>query len=186
MTDITKNDGQTRDSNAGRAPWPARLAAAYTRVLRYVVGAFTAVATVSVAGMMGVTTVDVLGRTVARPVPGAYDIVTVLGGLAIGCALPYTTAVKGHVAVEVLFHRLQRRGRIAVDTAHRLLGSGLFGVLAWQSLSYGAGLRASGEVTPTLQIPLYPLVYAVGASCAVVVLVILHHLIHPGRELIRP
>ena len=158
----------------------------YTRSLRLLVHAMTALAGTAVVGMTVVTTVDVLGRTVGHPLPGAYDIVTVLGGLAIACALPYTTAVKGHVAVEFFFHKLRRRGRIILDTVNRCIGISLFAILGWQTMRYARSLRNSGEVTPTLELPLYPVVYVVAASCFLVALVVLHHLIHPGKEMIRP
>ncbi|MCF7854727.1 MAG: TRAP transporter small permease [Candidatus Pacebacteria bacterium] len=158
----------------------------YTRSLRTLVYATTALAGTAVVSMTIITTLDVLGRALWRPLPGAYDLVTVLGGLAIACALPYTTAVKGHVAVEFFFHKLRRRARIVVDTVNRCIGMALFAVLGWQTILYARALRLSGEVTPTLELPLYPVVYVVAVVCFLVVLVILHHLVHPGREMIRP
>jgi TRAP-type C4-dicarboxylate transport system permease small subunit len=144
---------------------------------------------VSAAGIMGmilVTTADVVARAgFGRPLSGAFDIVGVLGGLTLFCALPYTTAVKGHVAVEFLFHKLGRRGRILVDVANRLLGMALFAGLAVFLGRRALALRASGTVTPTLQLPMHPVVW-IGAVCAVVVmLVILHNMLRPGKEMIR-
>ena len=66
--------------------------------------------------MMVVTCVDVVLRKLGHPLPGAYDLVKVAAGLTIACALPYTTAIKGHVAVEYFHHRLGRRGRTVAAT----------------------------------------------------------------------
>ena len=49
-------------------------------------------------------------------ITGALDLGKGCGALVIAGALPYTTAVKGHVAIEYFFHKLGRRGRIVVDT----------------------------------------------------------------------
>ena len=117
---------------------------------------------------------------------GEVDIVKIAGGVAIACALPYTTAVKGHVAIEYFFHKLSRRGRIAVDTATRLAAMGLFGLLSWRCVRYGLDLRRSGEVTLTLEIPLFWIPHVMALCCATMVFVILYNLLHPGREFIKP
>ncbi len=154
-------------------------------VRRLVLG-LAAVAGAGILVMMGVTCTDVVLRVFGRPLTGAYDIVGVAGAVTIACALPYTTAVKGHVAIEYFFHKLGRRGRLVVDTATRLLGMGLFGMLAWRSVLYGFVLKASGVATPTLQLPFYWIPWVIAAACALVVLVILGNLLHPGKELIKP
>lgn len=164
------------------------VAGVYAFLLRRTVIGLAVLSGVSVLCMMLVTVSDVLLRSVPVPVKlvGAYDLVRLFGAAAVACALPYTTAVKGHVAVEFFFHKLPRRGRIAVDTANRLLGIALFSTLAWQSAGYAHSLRISGEVSPTLQLPMHPPIYLVAFACVVVVLVIVHNLVHPGREMIKP
>ena len=159
---------------------------AFTGTVRFLVGLLNACSMAAIVGMMAVTTCDVILRAFGRPLTGALDIVTVLGGVAMACALPYTTAVKGHVAVEYFFHMLSRRGRVVVDTLIRVFGIGLFTLLAWQSVRYGNHLHTTGEVTLTLGLPLYPVVYTVALSTAVVALVVLHNLLHPGRETVKP
>jgi hypothetical protein len=70
-----------------------------------------AVGGVAVAGIVVVTVADVVGRQFGLPVKGAYDLVRVLGAIAMGCALPLTKAVKGHIAIEYFFQKLGGRGR---------------------------------------------------------------------------
>lgn len=136
--------------------------------------------------MMLVTCTDVILRVFRVSLTGAYDIVSIAGAITIAAALPYTTAIKGHVAIEYFFHKLDRRGRVVVDTLMRLLGMALFGVLAWQSVKYGNALKESGEVSSTLQLPVFWVPYVIAVSCALVVLVTLFHLLHPGKEMIKP
>jgi TRAP-type C4-dicarboxylate transport system permease small subunit len=154
--------------------------------VRVAVQAMEIVAAVGIVTMMLVTCVDVVLRLFGRPLTGALDIVKVAGAVTIAGALPYTTAVKGHVAIEYFFQKLGRRGRIIVDTFARLLGMVLFGLLAWQCIGYGAALRASGEVTATLQMPIFWVPWVLAVSCGVTCLTILYNLLHPGRAMIRP
>jgi len=147
--------------------------------------------TASVAGaglltMMTVTCVDVVTRKLGHPLPGAYDLVKLAAAVTMACALPYTTAVKGHVAVEYFYHKLGRRGRVVADTLIRLPIMAMFSLFAWQLVSYGAKLRASGEVSMTLQLPVFWVPLVMAFCCAQVVLVTSWHLLHPGKTLIKP
>ena len=134
--------------------------------------------------MMLVTCADIILRVLRISISGAYDIVRIAAAMTIACGLPYTTAVKGHVAVEFFFHRLGRRGRVVADTLIRLATMVLFSLLTWQFVHYGIGLKKSGEVSMTLQLPVFWVPHVMAFSCAIVVLVTLYHLMHPGKALL--
>lgn len=165
---------------------PRMLYRRYEQGLRRLVMALAACAGLGVMTMMAVTTADIVLRALGRPLVGAFDIVRMAGGVTVACGLPYTTAVKGHVAVEFLFRRLGRRQRVMVDALARLAVMVLLAVLARRLAAFGFSLYASGQVTGTLQIPVFWLAYVLAASCAVTVLVVLHNLCHPGKETIKP
>lgn len=162
--------------------------AVYTRCLRAAVYALVAVSGLGVLTIMLVTCADVILRLkcVNHPFVGAYDIVKIAGALTLATALPYTTAVKGHVAIEYFFHKLSRRGRIVVDSLIRPLSMALFAFFAWRSVVYGLELQRNHQVSQTLQLPVFWVPFVIGFCCAIVVLVILHNLVHPGREMIKP
>lgn len=159
---------------------------AYYAALRVLVMALAFISGAAVLAMMVLICADVAARAFGRPVTGSYDVVQMLGLVAIAGALPYTTAVKGHVAVEYFFNKLPRAGRTLVDSLMRLLMIALFALLSEQSVHYAWRLQASGEVSATLQWPVFwmPLVVAFcsGASA----LVVLHNLFHPGKVMIKP
>ena len=160
---------------------------AYGKVLRGLCAVLAVVASLSLLTMIVVTCLDVVLRRVwGRPITGAYDIVELAGAVTLAGALPYTTAVKGHIAVEYFFHKFGRRGRIALDTCARLLGFALFVCLAWQSVQKGLSLRAANRTTATLDIPLYWVPWLIALCSAIVAGVIVYHLLRPGRELIKP
>lgn len=158
----------------------------YSKLVRALVMALALLGALAVLAMMAVTCVDVVMRLLGSALRGSEDLVSVAGAVAAGGALPYTTAVKGHVAVEFFFHRLGQTGRVVVDTLMRLLGMGLFAWLAKCCVQLGHGYRASAEVYPTLPIPKAAVLYLLSFCCVVVVLVILHNMLHPGREMIKP
>ena len=156
------------------------------RVLRRMVLLSAGIAGLGLLTMMLVTCADVILRACGHPLRGAYDLVKIAAGLTVACGLPYTTAVKGHVAVEFFFHRLGQQGRVAVDTLIRLLIMALFSLFTLELVRYGTGLRKSGEVSMTLQLPVFWVPYVMAFACVVVVLVTLYHLFHPGKPLLKP
>ena len=158
----------------------------YHRALRASVMALAYVACASLMVMVLVTSAEVVLRIFRVSLTGAYDIVRIAAAITIAAALPYTTAIKGHVAIEYFFHKLGRRGRIVVDVLMRLGGMALFSLLAWGCVDYGNSLRAKGEVSMTLQLPIFWVPYVLAVSCVLVVLIKVYHLTHPGKPMIKP
>lgn len=157
-----------------------------TTLLRGAAILLAIVSGLAILAMMAITCTDVVLRAFRHPLIGVYDIVKITGVIAITCALPYTTAVKGHVAIEYFFQKLSRKYRIVVDTLARSLGIALFVALAKQSAVYGAYLKSTNQVTSTLQIPVFWIPYVIATSCAVVAMVIVYNLFHPGRGMMKP
>jgi len=158
----------------------------YTSLLKKIVFLFVGISSIAILSMILVTIIDIILRIFGQSFVGAYDIVSVAGGVAISCALPYTTAVKGHIAIEYFFHKLPHKSRIITDTAIRMISIILFSTLTYKSFFYGISLLETGEVTPTLQLPVFWLPIVISFSTAIMTLVILHNLLHPGREMIKP
>ena len=165
---------------------PRRLVELYHQALRALVKGLAFVAGAGLMVMVLVTTLEVGLRLFNLSFSGAYDIVRIAAAVTLAAALPYTTAIKGHVAIEYFFHKLARRGRVVVDTLMRLMVMGLFSLLAWGCVDYGNALHAKGEVSMTVQLPVFWVPYLLALSCGLVVLITLYHLVHPGREMIKP
>ena len=165
---------------------PLSGASARTGFLRGLIHAMAVVGGFAVIGMIAVTVADVVGRQVGLPVKGAYDLVRVLGAIAMGCALPLTKAVKGHIAIEYFFQKMGSRGRAITDTAMRLVLLALFGLLAWQFVRQGLDFRKYGEVTATLHMPMFWVPWLAALACLATAGVTLWHLLHPGRSMVRP
>jgi TRAP-type C4-dicarboxylate transport system permease small subunit len=122
--------------------------------------------------LMLLTTADVVGRAFGRPLKGTFELVGFAGALAIGCALPFTSWVRGHVHVDSLVSRLPPTGQKVLHVATRLLAMGLFVLLGWNLVRFGLDLRASGEVSPTLELRFYPVAFGLAAACFLQVIVL--------------
>jgi len=156
----------------------------FFRIVRRIILGFAIAAGVAVLVMMGVTVLDVVLRIFKVGIIGAYDIVRICGALAISCALPYITAVKGHIAIEFLHRRISGSGRMAVDVLFRLIALALFGFLMVQNVRYGFSLRAAGEQMPTLKVSVFWIPMIIAVNALLVCLVLIYHLLHPDEEMI--
>jgi TRAP-type C4-dicarboxylate transport system permease small subunit len=154
--------------------------------LRFLVRTLAIVAGFAILVMIGVTLTDIILRIFKSGIKGAYDIVRVAGVVSISCGLPYLTAVKGHIAIEFLYQHFSRAGRIVLDTLFRIITLGLFGFLIYFSIEYGISFIESGQVMPTLKIPMFWIPFVIGFNCLLMLFIVFYHLIHPGKEMIKP
>ena len=130
-----------------------------------------------------ITCGDIVLRILRVPIKGAYDLVRLCGAVTVSCAIPMTTAMKGHVAIEYFFHKLTRRGRVIVDSLMRSIIFLGFAFAAWSSFNYGLQFLKNSEVTNTIEVPVFWVPWLMSCAFIVTALVILFHLIYPGREL---
>jgi len=125
------------------------------------------IAGIALAASMFLTVADVLLRSVRRPIVGTYELVGLLGAVVIGFAIPQTTRVQGHVLMDFLTEKVPASGQRILRSVTRVLGIVIFLVIAWNLWGLGADFRKSGEVTPTLQLPLFPVAWGVSVCCFV-------------------
>ena len=111
--------------------------------------------------------------TLFHPIPGTYELVMYMGAVAVSFAMAHTSVEKGHVAVSFVVDLFPARVQSTIETITISCGLIFFILLVWQSVLYGNDLRASGEVSLTLELPFYPFVYGIGFSALAVCLVLL-------------
>ncbi|BBO73393.1 C4-dicarboxylate ABC transporter permease [Desulfosarcina widdelii] len=137
-----------------------------------IASAFNSVAAVAVVGMMVLTCLDVLLRLLRNPIPGTYEIVCMLGAVFVSFSLARTTVDQGHIAVDFLVQRLPHRFRNAVEAVNAGICALLFTVICRQCVIYALDLKASGEVSMTLQMPLFPFVFGIALGSAMLSVVL--------------
>jgi TRAP-type C4-dicarboxylate transport system permease small subunit len=122
--------------------------------------------------LMLITVTDVCLRSLGRPIVGSYELVAFLGALVLGFSVPLTSWVRGHIYVDFLVLKLPPLARKIFHLFTRCLGIGLFFLIGWNLIKMATDLHRSGEVSLTLQMPFYPIVYAVGICCFIQCLVL--------------
>ena len=116
---------------------------------------------------------DVILRTLKRPIVGTYELVAFSGAVVIGFALPLTSWMRGHIYVDFFTQKFQKPVRNIFNIATRCLVIVLFFLIGWNLMKFGMDLQKSGEVSLTLQMPFYPVAYGVGVCCFVQCLVMI-------------
>jgi TRAP-type C4-dicarboxylate transport system permease small subunit len=120
------------------------------------------VAGIALTFIILLTVCDVLLRALGKPILGAYEIVAMAGGIVIGFVTPFTSWVRGHIFMDFVIERLSPRAKSAFEIATRCVGVALFLMISWNVFKIGKNLYSVDEVTPTLELPLYPIAYGVG------------------------
>ena len=157
----------------------------FWRSVVWLVWGMTFVSGAALAAMILIICGDVILRTAGHPVKGAYDIVRVTGAVTIACSLPLTTAMKGHVAIEYFFQKLNRAGRLAVDSLMRLLTIAVFLFAAYECVGYGNRFLRNSEVTSTIELPVFWVPWLMAVAFGVAAMVVVFHLLYPGREMVK-
>lgn len=123
------------------------------------------------------TTGDVILRSFRRPILGTYEIVAFSGSIVILFSLPLTSWMRGHIYVDFFILKFSQKARNIFNAITRCFVTFLFLLFGWNMFKYGMDLQRSGEVSSTLRIPFYPVVYGLGICCFIQCLVLLCDLI---------
>jgi len=103
------------------------------------------------------TTADVVGRYFFNaPIIGVFDLTHFSVLIMVFLGLGYCGFRGGHVAIELLYDRLNRRTARILDRLINLIGCILFVVIAWQSVVQSIDVKEYGEASQLLLIPYYP------------------------------
>src|ERR1035437_10034926 len=121
--------------------------------------------------MMFLTVADVIMRAFGRPILGTYEIVGLSLALVIGFGIPKVSMDRGHVYMEFVVDKLPKNWKSIMHTFTRVLCIILFIIIGYNLFSVGNEFHTSGEVSPTLKLPFFPVAYGVGVCCFIECLV---------------
>ena len=131
------------------------------------------VAGIALVFLMFLTLGDVILRLFKRPIVGTYELVAFSGAIVIGFSLPLTSWLRAHIFVDFFILKFSKKVQNVFNIATRCVVIFLFFLIAWNLIRYGIDLRKSGEVSPTLRMPFYPIAYGVAVSCFIRCLVMI-------------
>ncbi len=152
----------------------------FAKLVDKFVSIFKILGAVCLAGMMLLTCSDVIGRFFGHPIFGAEEIVGFMAALAMGAAMPYAHAMHAHVGVDMLVKGMSPRKQAVIDSITNSLAFILFLLMGWQTWLYAGTLRKSGQVSMTLELPNYYIIFFVSLCffvfCAVILVEVFQHL----------
>jgi len=140
------------------------------------------IAGVALTAMMFLTVADVVLRTFKRPIVGTYELVGLLGAIAIGFAIPQTSRVQGHVLMDFVTVKLPSVLQKIFQVITRLLAIAIFFIIAWNLWILGSDFVRTGETTLTLQYPLYPVAYGISICCFIECFVLFVEILEVGKR----
>jgi len=134
---------------------------------------FNVLACAAVIAMMLLSTADVVLRMFGKPIPGTYELIGFLGTIIVSFALAFTSMEKGHIAVEILVEKMPQRVQFAIETFTNLVSFLVFGLIAYQAFIYAVDIKKSGEVSLTLQMPIYPFIFGMALGFSLLFLLLI-------------
>lgn len=119
----------------------------------------------TLAFMFLFTLTDVIMRGFGKPIVGDFEVISFLGAVVIGFALPYTSMVKGHISVDAFMALLPAKLSDRIQVFTRVLAIALFLWIAWNFVLMSLDLIRNNEVTPVFRMPYYPISFGLAFCC---------------------
>ena len=124
--------------------------------------------TLLLAGLAGLTVVDVIGRYLFdAPVTGAFELTQLMLGALVFAALPLATIAGDHVEVDMAYELAPKTGRQVMLWLGGLVSAAALWAIAWRLAVHSERLVEDGSVTNALSVPLAPLGWFAAAMAAV-------------------
>jgi TRAP-type C4-dicarboxylate transport system permease small subunit len=149
----------------------------YLKSVRGISSFMNAIAAFGLTFIMALTCLDVILRIFKSPIVGTYELVAFTGGVIIGFAVPMTSWARAHVYVDVLIQKLPEERKNVVNIFTRLIVIVFFVIASVNLFKHGFYLYKTHEVSPTLQLPFYPVVLGIAVACVLECLVMIADII---------
>ena len=131
------------------------------------------IAYIALTFVMLLTVTDVILRMFRHPIIGTFEIVQLAGAVVIAFGIPLTSWSRGMIYVDFFVNSFPRRAKDTMNILTRVIGIAIFIFIGYNLFVFATDLFISGEVTPTKQLPFYPIVYSMGVACFVEALVLI-------------
>lgn len=144
--------------------------------IRKVCDKLLSIATFAIILVILIIIVDVILRMLRMPIAWGYEVVILIGAIAVGFSLPQTTFRKAHVIMEFGIGEAPKLWQMIFTVVNRSLGIITFAIFSWMSFLYGNSLWRSDQVSSILHMPDAIGPYFLGFSCFIVCLVLINDL----------
>ncbi len=140
--------------------------------MNFIIDVLRKLAGILLVGMMLLTCADVVGNLFGHPVLGSEEIVSLCAAVLLAFALPVVHRDKGHIGVDLLYLRFPPLWKRINNLFLSFITAVFFFLTARECYDYGNELKATGEVSSTLQLPTYYVLYAIAFACFILFLVL--------------
>ncbi|RQD55706.1 MAG: TRAP transporter small permease subunit [Desulfonatronovibrio sp. MSAO_Bac4] len=111
--------------------------------------------------MMALATCNMFFGFTGNPIRGSYEITGFLGALAASLALAPTQQLHGHITVNIFDRFIPKKIRHVLNVISQILLLFFFILIIQRLIFLGLSLKSFGELSESLRIAYYPLVYVV-------------------------
>ena len=155
-----------------------------TTIIGKITSSLDLLAAVCFFAVMVLIIANILLRTIfSQPILGSYELVGYLTAVGVSFALAHCARMGGHIAVDFVVTRLPATMQKVVSVLVTTVSVCLWGVVIWSMFTYAGSTRATGLVSATAEIPVYPIIGLVTVGLLGFVLVLLLQLVQPRQEL---
>ncbi len=125
---------------------------------------------VALALTMITAVANMILRPAGHPLTGSFELMGL--GCAVTAALGLALAQehKSHITVDILYNMLPVKIRLIFGMTGNLACSALFAAASWRLVQTGLTQMRTGEVSETLRMPFYPVIWVVAAGFALLTL----------------
>jgi len=141
---------------------------------------------IALVAMMLVTVGEMVLRMFGRPMAGTIEVVAWLAAVTTALALGYTQMHKGHVSIDLFMNRIAPRLRAVLNMLVYLAATALFTLVTWHIFRHAGVLKATGSLSETMKVIVYPWVYVTSLGCGGLTLVLLVDFIKSCRQAFSP
>ena len=144
-----------------------------SRMIHSIVSLFKIISGIMLILMMVITCSDVIGNMFGRPILGSEELVGIMAAVLLAFALPFAHRQRAHIGVDLLYMKFPDKAKKINDAVIELVSAIFFLLMAWQCWEYGTQLKQTGQVSATLELPTYFILYSVSIACFLLFVVII-------------
>lgn len=116
-----------------------------------------------IVGVMILVVANILLRKIFKlPILGSYELVGYLSALAASLALASCALQNGHIALDYIVNKFPGKIQTVTSIFVNFIALCFWGFTAWHLGIYAQNLMVNGVVSPTAQLPVYPVVLLIG------------------------
>jgi len=142
-------------------------------ISRYVNTGLACVAGCSLVLMVLTVVANAVAREISAPYSGTTEIVGWLAAVTTAFGLGYTQVHKGYVDIDALVEKFPLWLQSAIRSIVLFVTMVFFGLVSWQVCLYALNVAANGNLSETMGITFYPLIFLVALGFAGLTLALL-------------